>query len=208
MRTIAVLLVSLLASLPVAAQDPGRDLEAARPTRTIENLRAAIEGEANAAHRYTLFAARADEEGHHAVAELFRAAAESERIHRRNHEAVLRALGEPAPEPRMEQVRVGTTRENLRVPIEGEREEASETYPRFIEQARADGVPAAAMSFTYARDAEVGHERFFRQALAELGGEGPRVDYWVHAETGVLEARPGSAQPVTAVPARAAARAG
>lgn len=202
MRSIVVLLVSLLASLPAAAQD------AARPTRTVENLRAAIEGEANAAHRYTLFAARADEEGHHTVAELFRAAAESERIHRRNHEAVLRALGERAPEPRIEAVRVGATRENLRVPIEGERDEATVMYPRFIEQARADGVPAAALSFTYARDAEVGHERLFRQALAELGGEGPRVDYWVHAETGVLEARPGSTQPVTALPARGAERAG
>ncbi|HEY8427602.1 MAG TPA: rubrerythrin family protein [Sandaracinaceae bacterium] len=208
MSIATVLLLSLIAALHAAAQREEPQRPEVRPSRTIENLRAAIAGEANAAHRYAVFAQRADREGHHQVAKLFRAAAESERVHRRNHEAVLRDLGEPVPEPRLEEVRVGSTRENLRVPIEGEQEEMMVTYPRFIEEARADGVPAAVASFSYARDAEAGHERLFRRALADLDRPPTPVDYWVHTETGVLEARPGDTQPVTVAAARTAQRAG
>lgn len=196
--TIFVVMSASVAS----AQGPG-----AQPTQTIENLGAAIEGEANAAHRYALFATRADEEGHPQVAELFRAAAESERIHRRNHEAVLRALGHPVTEPRLADVEVRSTRENLRVPIEGERDEATEMYPRYIEQARRDSVPAAATSFTYARDAEQGHERLFQEALASLGEPSSDVDYWVQSESGVLDVRPGRVEAVTSVPVRASVHA-
>jgi rubrerythrin len=186
-------------TLAAAAQD------AARPTQTVQNLGAAIEGEANAAHRYTLFAARADEEGHPQVAELFRAAAQSERIHQRNHEAVLRALGAPVPQPRLAAIEVRSTRQNLLVPIQGERDEATETYPRYVEQARREGVPAAATSFTYAQRAEEGHQRLFEQALASLGQTVPEVDYWVQSESGVLEVRPGQVEAVTAIPTRASA---
>ena len=120
---------------------------------------------------------------------------------------MLRALGGPITEPRLAEVEVRSTRENLRVPIEGERDEATQMYPRYIEQAHRDGVPAAATSFTYARNAEQGHERLFRDALASLGERSPEVDYWVQSESGVLDVRPGRVEAVTTVPVRASQRA-
>lgn len=168
-----------------------------KTTQTVANLRTAIQGEANAAHRYTLFAQKAEIEGYGPVAKLFRAAALSEEVHLRNHVQVLRSLGQPLPEIKLEQVSVGSTQANLKVPIEGEKTEATQMYPKFIAQARADGVEAAARSFTYARDAEAEHDRLFKKALANLG-HNQDVDYYVQPETGmVIEKSPGRYPPVT-----------
>lgn len=159
------------------------------PQQTIDNLNAAIQGEANASHRYTLFARRADQEGYAQVAKLFRAAARAESIHRRNHEKVLRELGSEPKPPKLEDVKVGTTRENLEVPVKGEKNEQEEMYPAMVEQARRDNVPDAVTSFTYALNTEREHARLFRDALAQLG-HNPAVDYYVGETSGDTVTRP------------------
>lgn len=167
------------------------------PTRTIEHLQTATRSEAEAAQRYAFFASRAEEEGFAQVAKLFRAAAESERIHRRNHEAVLRALGGSVPEVRVETVAVGDTRENLRNAMEGEREASGESYPAFIRDAQRERVGTAVRSFGYARDTEAQHKALFKQALADLG-RNANVDFLVHSETGLMTMQvPGNSVPVT-----------
>jgi rubrerythrin len=163
--------------------------QARRPQQTIDNLNAAIEGEANASHRYTLFARRADAEGYAQVAKLFRAAALAESIHQKNHEKVLRDLGVEPKSPTLEKVKVGSTRENLEVPIEGEREEQDEMYPAMVKQARRDNVPEAVTSFTYALTTEGKHARLFRDALAQLG-HNPPVDYYVGETSGDTVMKP------------------
>lgn len=197
---VAVILFAVGVNAPAftsPAVSPPAHRGRAAPTQTIANLQTAIQGEAHAAYRYALFARRADAEGHHQVAKLFRAAALSERIHRRNHEAVLGQLGvEPRPIS-YEPVKVASTGENLLVPIRGERQEASEMYPRFIRQARAEDVPAAVRSFRYARDTEAEHDRLFKQALANLG-HNRDVDYYVQVESGMVSVRtPSQYPPVT-----------
>lgn len=173
---------------PMQQQPMAQRQRQARPTRTIQNLRAAIQGEANAAHRYDLFAQRADEEGHQQVAKLFRAAAVSERIHRRNHEEVLRRLGENIPQVQPEHVTVATTRENIMIPIRGERQEAGEMYPEYIRIAEEENVPGAVESFTAARDTEAVHDQLFQRALSQLG-QNPPTDYYVQTETGMVVTR-------------------
>lgn len=165
-----------------------------RPQETINNLEKAITGEANAAHRYTLFAKRADEEGYAQVAKLFRAAALAESTHQRNHEKVLRSLGVEPRSPTLEDVKVGTTRENLEVPIKGESNEEEEMYPAMVKQARRDNVAAAVTSFTYALDTESEHARLFRDALAQLG-HNARVDYYVGEVSGDTVTRPTQKEP-------------
>ena len=152
---------------------------------TIRNLQSAARGEANAANRYGLFARKADEDGYGQVARLFRAAALSERIHLRNHQDVLRGLGvTPAPIT-LEPVAVGSTRENLRVPIEGERGEATAMYPKYAETARTAGIQSAVRTFTYAGQTEQQHLQLFEEALGKLGNN-PPADYLVHSESGML----------------------
>lgn len=153
------------------------------PQKTIDNLNTAIEGEANASHRYTLFAQKADQEGYRQVGKLFRAAALAESIHQRNHEAVLRGLGVVPKRPVLEKVTVGTTRQNLEIPIKGEANEADRMYPEFVTEARRQNVPAAVKSFTYALDTEAEHEKLFEDALAQLG-HNPPADYYVGKTSG------------------------
>jgi rubrerythrin len=190
MRLHAIALVVLCALWPATGfTQPG-----AAPQQTIDNLNAAIHGEANAAHRYTLFARKADEEGHRQVAKLFRAAALAESIHQKNHEQVLRGLGLEPKRPVIEHVKVGTTRENLEVPIKGEREEQDETYPAFVKQARRDNVPAATRSFTFALNTEAQHHKLFEDALARLG-RNPSTDYYVGQVSGDTVTEPTDREP-------------
>lgn len=168
---------------------PPTGVQRAAPQRTIENLRAAIQGEATAAARYLRYAQQADQEGHPHVAKLFRAAAVSEWIHRRNEENVLRQLGVEPSSVRPEAVDVGSTQQNLLVPIQGEREEALQMYPRYMQIAQQEGVPGAVQAFADARDTEAVHDRLFREALANLG-HNPDVSYWAQTESGILSVQP------------------
>jgi len=160
-----------------------------KPQQTIDNLNAAIEGEANASHRYTLYARRADEDNYRQVAKLFRAAALAESIHQKNHQKVLRDLGVEPTSPALDDVKVGTTRENLEGPVKGESKEQDEMYPAMVKQARRDNVPEAVTSFTYALKTEGEHARLFRDALAQLG-HNPRVNYYVGQTSGETVTKP------------------
>jgi rubrerythrin len=153
------------------------------PAKTIANLNAAMQDEANAAHRYLLFARRADEEGHREIAKLFRAVAQSELVHEQNHRKAIAALGGKAQEVELAAVAIGSTRENLERPLRREAQEAGERYPEFMEQARRDEAEAAYRSFRWARDAEAKHAKLFARALRDLGSN-PPIEYYVGVRTG------------------------
>jgi rubrerythrin len=63
---------------------------------------------------------------------------------------------------------VTDTRQNLVATLAHENAERSGAYPRLARQARADGAPAAALSFTLAHAAETGLVRLYQDALANL----------------------------------------
>ena len=129
---------------------------------TEDNLKEAFAGESQANRRYLFFADKVDEEGNPVIARLFRAAAEAETVHARNH---LRALGD-----------IKSTRENLKAAIEGEHYEFTEMYPAFIEQAKAEGNQKAEVSFTWANKVEKIHHALYEKALKSLDGGAPLKD--------------------------------
>ncbi len=159
------------------------------PDKTIHNLESAIQAEANAANRYELFSRKAQTEGYPQVARLFRAASQAEAIHRKNHQAALLARGGPMMDVQLATVKLGSTRQNLEIPIKGEAEERDVIYPRLIRQAKADHAEQAVRSFIYARDTEAEHEKLFKRALAELG-HNPPEDYYVNKISGYTVAVP------------------
>jgi rubrerythrin len=121
---------------------------------TKDNLKEAFAGESQANRRYTFFAEKADEAGGKQVARLFRAAAEAETIHARNH---LKVLGE-----------IKTDEENLGVAISGEHYEFTSMYPDFIEQAKKENNKEAVGSFNLANKVEQVHHKLFQTALKNL----------------------------------------
>jgi len=145
---------------------------------TLTNLQAAFNGESNAHAKYVAFAVKADEEGYHQVASLFRAAASAEKIHATNHAEVIRELG---AEPRADIAPpdVGTTRKNLEAALAGESYERDTMYPEFIRAAEAEGLAKAVRSFKHAVMAEGHHAALYAEALADLEGwrEGTRTFY-------------------------------
>ncbi len=132
---------------------------------TQDNLKVAFAGESQANRKYLSFAEKADQEGYKQVAKLFRAAADAETVHARNH---LRVMGG-----------VGKTIDNLRIAISGETMEFRDMYPGFIEQAKKDKVSdAVILSLDVANQVEKIHAGLYQKALDSLG-KNRETDYYV-----------------------------
>jgi len=123
-------------------------------SKTQGNLQQAFAGESQANRRYLFFAEKAENEGHPQIARLFRAAAEAETIHARNHFAVMGGIG--------------STKDSLRAAIMGENYEFTQMYPVFIEEARAEREERAEISFTFANKVEKIHHALFQKAFEAL----------------------------------------
>jgi len=134
-------------------------------SKTGDNLQGAFAGESQANRKYTAFAKKADEEGYHQVAKLFRAAAAAETVHALNHFRAMEG--------------VKSTEENLKTAIAGESYEVTSMYPGMITDAEVEGIKRALSSFKLAYEVEKVHEALYRQALEMLGKPTPEVDYYV-----------------------------
>ena len=121
---------------------------------TNENLEAAFAGESQANRKYLFFADKADREGQKGIARLFRAAAEAETVHARNHLTVLGGIG--------------TTKENLQTAIVGENYEFTQMYPEFIKQAQGESNKQAERSFDIANKVEQIHHNLYQKAAQAL----------------------------------------
>lgn len=155
-----------------------------QPVKTIENLKAAATGEANASAKYAKFAEKAAAEGYNNVAALFAATSNAEAIHAANHMAELAALGVTDFAPVIEEVVVDSTLANLINANEGEVAEFSTMYPGFMETAVAEKAEGANLSFDRANRAEQKHAKFYSMAIEclqnpEVGDAGVPVQWAV-----------------------------
>ncbi len=123
-------------------------------SNTEQNLQDAFAGESQANRKYLFFAEKAESEGHPGIARLFRAAAEAETVHARNHLVAMNGIG--------------STSDNLGVAVAGEHYEFTQMYPGFIEQAKADNNKSAQASFYKANAVEKIHHHQYQQALEAL----------------------------------------
>jgi rubrerythrin len=149
---------------------------AAQNAVTVQNLLTAYEGESNAHAKYIAFAAKADADGLHGAASLFRAAGRAEQIHAANHARVIKQLGCEAV-CAIHAVEVKTTLENLKAALGGEQYEIDIMYPGFLEEASEHKNTAAIRTFTGAMEAEKTHARLYGEAIALLVGG--KKDTWI-----------------------------
>jgi len=122
--------------------------------KTEENIQEAFGGESKANRRYMFFADKAEKDGYPQVAKLFRAVAEAETVHAKNH---LNALDG-----------IGTTKDNLFAASLGEQEEYKRMYPGFIEVAEEERNDRAKLSFEWANKVEEIHHGYFEEALLAI----------------------------------------
>jgi rubrerythrin len=122
--------------------------------KTTDNLQQAFAGESQANRKYLFFAEKAEEEGQKQIARLFRATAEAETVHARNHLRVLQG--------------VKSTKDNLSAAISGEHHEFTQMYPGFIKEAEGENQNSAKRSFDLANQVEKTHHGLFETALGNL----------------------------------------
>ncbi|MCX6643967.1 MAG: rubrerythrin family protein [Candidatus Bathyarchaeota archaeon] len=136
-------------------------------SKTDQNLEDAFAGESQANRKYLFFAEKADSEGQRQIARLFRATAEAETVHARNHLKVMNGIK--------------STKDNLSAAISGENHEFTEMYPGFIKQAVAEGNDKAKNSFDLANKVEQIHAGLYQKAIDALKNkkEIAKVDYYV-----------------------------
>ena len=135
--------------------------------KTTENLQTAFKGETNASAKYAAYSKKAEKEGQHEIALLFKAASSAENIHANNHKAVLQESGVAVPAIKPE-FTVKKTKENLQDAIAGETYEATIMYPEFLTAANAAGNQMALISLNYAYKTEKKHRVLYEAALTAL----------------------------------------
>ena len=119
--------------------------------KTEKNLQEPFAGESQANRRYLFFADKAEKEGYPQVARLFRAAAEAETVHARNHFNAMDGIG--------------STGDNLTTAAMGEHYEFTRMYPPFIAEAKVENNKRGQATFEYANQVEEIRHGYFEEAL-------------------------------------------
>jgi rubrerythrin len=148
---------------------------ASKPLKTIEDLKAAYNGESTASAKYAAFAEKAKQEGFDTVAVMFLATSKAESVHAGNHKKVLEKLGVKIEGPEIGKFEIKTTAENIDDALKGETYEVETMYPGFIKDAEGEKVPDAVKSFTWAIDTEKKHQVFYKNALEALNSGGEKT---------------------------------
>jgi rubrerythrin len=132
-------------------------------TETEQNLKNAFAGEIQAIRRYLYFAQKADGEGLHEVAAVFRSTAEGETGHAHGHLEYLEEVGDPATgKP------IGLTGDNLKAAIASETHEYTDMFPGMARAARQEGFDEIADWFETLAKAGKSHTGRFQKALDAL----------------------------------------
>jgi len=149
-------------------------------TKTMTDLQEAFKGETTASAKYAAYSKKAEEEGLHNIALLFKAASTAEKVHANNHKSVMVEYGITIPEFTPE-FTVKSTEVNLKDAIDGESYEIATMYPNFMKDAGNSKSQLAQISFNYAYQVEKKHQVMYKNALAALNNnsvnELPQVYY-------------------------------
>ena len=152
------------ATIPAEAEAKSTSIPAGKPKvsspRTLHNLQTAMQGEAYAHAKYTLYAEHARTTGQPDLGTLFDSIARIELTEHFAEEATLAGL-------------VGDTKTNLCETISTETYEGEQMYPSYARQAAAVGDQTAAALLTDTGNDELAHARAFTDAFSALGKQCP-----------------------------------
>lgn len=125
-------------------------------TRTEANLLAAFAGESQARNKYTYYASKAKKDGYVQIAKLFEETANNEKEHAKIWFKLLHDGGIP------------DTMANLKDAAEGENFEWTDMYPKFAEEAKAEGFDHIAFLFSEVAKIEKEHEERYKKLLSNI----------------------------------------
>ncbi len=139
------------------------------------SLQHAINGETEAITKYKAYRKKAMDEGFPNIAYLFKALVQAEQFHNRNHGNALKLVSDEKFNPGIFDIKVGSTLENVMDSIKSENYEGKKMYPGFIKDIRSElheeDARVARLSFSWAEEVELGHEKALKFALDALKQE-------------------------------------
>ena len=130
-------------------------------TKTEKNLLTSFAGESQARMRYNYFASAAKKEGYEQIAAIFSETADQEKEHAKRMFKFLEG-GMVEITASYPAGKIGSTLENLLASAAGEYEEWAQDYPRFADEAEAEGFSMIATMYRHILEAEKGHEARYR----------------------------------------------
>lgn len=138
-------------------------------SKTEQMLINAFAGESMARNKYTFYAKQAKDEGFEQIAEIFLITAENEKEHAEHFYEHIesKTAGITATYPFF----IGTTKENLKIAIEGEHEEHTQLYADAEKIAKDEGFEEISELFKQVRRAEEHHEARYKKLLEVVANE-------------------------------------
>jgi rubrerythrin len=139
-----------------------------KPKKSLEDLRTAFNSETTFAEKYEKYAQAARNEGFDTLAQLFVAVSKSERIHASNHAKVIEKFGLESGNGVIGSFEVKSTSENLKEATSSESFDLQSVYQGYIKEAEIEKAPEIARTFTWARNSEIKHLKYFRLAISVI----------------------------------------
>lgn len=125
-------------------------------TKTLENLKKAFSGEAQAHTKYQFYSSKAKKEGYNKIASIFDETAKNEKEHAKLWFKAMH--GDDIP----------VTTKNLLDAIQGETYEYSSMYKEFAETAQEEGFDDIANLFRMVAEIELTHSQNYEKLLKQL----------------------------------------
>jgi rubrerythrin len=126
-------------------------------SETIAILQKAYTNEIQAHRSYLSYAEKANLENYPGLAHFFYFFAISESIHARNFKHLLPALGVQGWEPLKPEIKVFSTKVNLKRALDSEMLDIDQRYPQFIEKVKPENYESALQNLNYAWETEKQH---------------------------------------------------
>ena len=126
-------------------------------SETVAVLKRAYSREIQANLNYLSFAKKAKLEDYPGLAYFFYSFAMAELVHTRNFKEVLSVLGVPGWDPPKPEVKVFSTKVNLKSALAFEMADIDQRYPQFVEEAKPEAHEGALRNLNWAWDTEKQH---------------------------------------------------
>jgi rubrerythrin len=138
-------------------------------SETIAVLQSPYKSKIQAYHNYLSYAEKAKLENYPGLTNFFYSFAISELVHALNFKQVLSVLGVPGWEPPKPEVKVFSTKVNLKSALDFEMADIDQRYPPFIEEAKPEAHEGALRNLNYAWETEKLHRDLIQKMQSGTG---------------------------------------
>ncbi len=164
---------TLLLVVLTCCQKKNEDTDSTKTYATLGNLQAAYAAEVRHTRWYAHFTQQAQSERLTYVAELFKAASRSEKIHAEVLARRIEQLGAHPLEPPVDSMPPRKTSQTIRFAFRTEQFECESLYPEMVRAAEIEKLPVVSVALKQTKDADARQLALFQNAVQTSGNISP-----------------------------------